>query len=144
MKVLIIEDDSNKLKALSDFLTALGMVYDTSSSYHSGLRFLLKETYDWLLLDMSIPTYDVTAQESGGRVLALGGRDILFQLRRRKIPLRTIVFTQYEDFDGKSLTELDNELHLNFPQQYVGFVYYNITQDSWKDNLRIILNQDNH
>lgn len=143
MKVLIIEDDINKLKAISDFLSTYdGIQHSSKTSYHSGVQALLSESYDCLLLDMSMPTYDVTVREPGGRLLALAGRDILFQLRRRNISLRTIVITQYEEFGGKSLSELDKEFQAEFPQQYTGFVYYNTTQDMWKEKLAVLLKQE--
>lgn len=136
MKILIIEDDINKLNALSAFLARYDHIsYKYMSSYHSGMRALTTEEFDLLLLDMSMPAYDVTSQETGGRPLALAGRDILFQLRRRKLQLKAIIVTQYEDFDGLSLSELGRDLSKEFPDNYVGAVYYNTTQDSWKEKL---------
>lgn len=136
MRILIIEDDINKLNAICDLLKRYHYItYQSESSYHSGLRTLLHNQFDLLLLDMSMPVYDVTSQETGGRPLALAGRDVLFQLRRRKSQLKAIIVTQYEDFDGLSLSELDYDLSHEFPINYAGFVYYNTTQDSWKDNL---------
>jgi hypothetical protein len=72
----------------------------------------------------------------------LAGRDILFQLRRRKICLKSIVITQYEDFDGLSLQDLDLELQREFPDIYIGFFYYNITQDGWKEKLSVLLKEE--
>lgn len=136
MRILIIEDDVNKLNAISAFLDGYSYIsYQHESSYHSGMRTLLANRFDLLLLDMSMPVYDVTAQETGGRPLALAGRDILFQLRRRKSDIKAIIVTQYEDFDGLSLSALDKDLSREFSINYLGYVYYNTTQDSWKDNL---------
>lgn len=142
MRILIVEDDVNKLNAVSAFLDRYRNIsYQYESSYHSGMRRLLANKYDLLLLDMSMPVYDVTAQETGGRPLALAGRDILFQLRRRKSQLKAIIVTQYEDFDGLSLSELDYDLSREFPINYLGYVYYNTTQDSWKEKLGKFLSQ---
>lgn len=140
MNVLIIEDDVNKLKAISDFLLNYTNIRCFSQmSYHSGMHTLLSEKIDLLLLDMSMPIYDGVTHNTGGRLLPLAGRDILFQLQRRSISLPTIIITQYEDFDGLSLIDLDRELEKEFPQLYMGFVYYNITQDGWKEKLAAIL-----
>lgn len=139
MNVLIIEDDNNKLKVISDFLDRRGGVErQCEKSWHSGLPALHSDSLDLLLLDMSIPCYDGTPQDEG-RLLALGGRDILFYLRRYKIPIPVIIITQYENFGGTSLKELDLEFRREFPQNYLGFVYYNITQDKWKDDLAALL-----
>lgn len=136
MKILIIEDDVNKLNAITSFVQKYPrIITEYRSSYQSGMRALLNKEFDLLLLDMSMPVYDVTAQGTGGRPLALAGRDILFQLKRRKMNLKAIIITQYEDFDGISLSNLDQNLSLEFPNNYLGYVYYNTTQDSWKENL---------
>lgn len=140
MKLLIIEDDINKQNAICQFIDQQTYFdYDTCSSYHSGLRTLLSGNYDLLLLDMSMPVYDSTAQETGGRPLALAGRDILFQLRRRKSTLDVIVVTQYECFDGLSLNDLNSDLKKEFPENYLASVYYSITQDTWQNELETLL-----
>ena len=140
MKLLIIEDDINKQNAICSFIAKrTNFDYDTCSSYHSGLKTLLKEEYDLLLLDMSMPVYDATAQEMGGRPLALAGRDILFQIRRRKSSLRVIIVTQYESFDGLSLSSLKDNLKKEFPNNYLESVYYSITQDTWQEELETLL-----
>ena len=141
MKVLIIEDDINKMQAITNFLWEHSAIKCTCKmSYHSGMQAILKERFDILLLDMSMPVYDITTQDAGGgRPLALAGRDILFQLRRRQIGMQVIVITQYENFGGFSLDELDHELQEEFPQQYIGYVYYNTTQEGWKEKLSALL-----
>ena len=136
MKILIIEDDNNKLNAISDTLdTCDGLEIEHQKSYHSGIKALLNNYYDLLLLDMSMPAYDAMDREAGGRPLPLAGRDILFQLRRRKIQIRVIVVTQFEDFDGLSLSELDKELASEFQGIYEGYVFYSIMQDGWREQL---------
>lgn len=134
MKVIIIEDDPNKLKAVTSHLKKNGDIdLVTYSSFQSGLRGILSSSFDLLLLDMSVPAYD------SGRPLPLAGRDILFLLKRKKIHLRTIILTQYEDFDGISLANLHANLKQEFPENYLDYVYYNVTQDSWRDKLDSII-----
>lgn len=140
MNVLIIEDDANKLKAIKEFLSHyknISCIY--KMSFHSGLSELYNFTYDLLLLDMSMPMYDITVQDTGGRPLPLAGRDILFKMRRKHITTKAIVITQYEDFEGISLSKLDDDLHKNFPSIYIGAVYYNTTHDHWKTQLSTLL-----
>lgn len=141
MKVLIIEDDTNKMQAITKYIWKHFAIECTCKmSYHSGMQAILKEKFDVLLLDMSMPVYDITTQDAGGgRPLALAGRDILFQIRRRQIEMRVIIITQYEDFGGFSLDELDQELQEEFPQLYAGYVYYNTTQEGWKEKLSALL-----
>ena len=143
MNVIILEDDLNKLASIRKALESFPeMIIRSNMSYHSGLKSLLSQKYNLLLLDMSMPVYDIQAQETGGRPLPLAGRDILFQLSRRKIDIKVIVVTQYEDFDGLSLVELDKELSSEFPEHYVGYVYYNITQEGWQEKLAEMIKKE--
>ena len=140
MKLLIIEDDPNKLNAITSFLDNYQDIeYTYSMSYKSGMRAIASGDFELLLLDMTIPVYDVTAHETGGRPLHLAGKDILFKLKRKNNPLKAIVVTQYEVFNGISLGKLNLMLHEEFPENYLGYVYYNITQDSWRKDLATML-----
>ena len=140
MKTLIIEDDINKLHAITDYISQMGLSeIETKTSFHSGLKELVSHSYDLLLLDMSMPAYDITVHENGGRPLPLAGRDILYNMLRRTIKCKAIVITQYEDFGGTSLGALDEDLKKSFPETYLGVVYYNTMQEGWKSELRKLL-----
>ena len=108
-------------------------------SYHSGMRALLENSYDFLLLDMSMPMYDVTTQDTGGRPLPLAGRDILYKMRWKHVKTKVIVITQYEEFEGIPLAQLDSDLQSEFSEVYLGSVYYNTTHAGWKERLCSIL-----
>lgn len=139
MKVMIIEDNLSKLKAISDFLDQRsGIECCYAHTWHSGVVALSSSNFDLLLLDMCIPCYDGTSQDEG-RLLALGGRDMLFYLCRHGISIPVIIITQYGSFDGTgmNLKELDLEFQKEFPHHYMGYVYFNITQDKWKDDLAV-------
>lgn len=140
MKTLIIEDDANKLRAIQEFMQQYWHVScSCKMSFHSGMKALYDESYDLLLLDMSMPMYDVTVHDTGGRPLPLAGRDILFKMRRGAVKTKVVVITQYEDFEGISLERLDCELQNDFPTLYCGSVYYNTTHDTWKEELMSLL-----
>lgn len=141
MKALIIEDDANKLRAINEFMLQHWQTSCTCKmSFHSGMKALYDESYDLLLLDMSMPMYDVTVRDTGGRPLPLAGRDILFKMRRSNVQTKVVVITQYEDFEGISLAQLNRDLQHDFPTLYCGSVYYNTTHDTWKEDLMILLN----
>ncbi len=142
MKVLIIEDDVNKLHAIMDYICETGITgIGTKTSFHSGLKELVDNKYDLVLLDMSMPVYDITVHDNGGRPLPLAGRDILYNMHRRQIDCKAIVITQYEDFGGIPLTELDEDLRTSFPRHYLGVVYYNTMQAGWKSKLSELLSK---
>jgi DNA-binding response OmpR family regulator len=85
MKVLIVEDDAAIAANLYDYLQALGYETDLATNGTSGLRFALADTWDAILLDLSLPGMDGLAlcrqlREHAHRdtpVLMLTARDTL-------------------------------------------------------------------
>jgi len=75
INVLLIEDDSKKIDDICEYVN--GTLHCSNiiikESYQSGIREILANTYELLLLDMSIPTYDKTPFESGGHYEKFGG-----------------------------------------------------------------------
>ena len=150
MKILIIEDDKNKLKQVTSFLRKIYINTEIIErySYNSGIRELLTGSrFDLLLLDMSMPTFDITSVESGGRPKTFAGKEILRKLKKKRIQLPTIVITQFERFGDVentiSLEELNQELIDNFSESYIATVYYNSSQDNWKNELKTyIVNEE--
>ncbi len=141
MKALIVEDDENKRIQLESFIRKAfpQSLISIAKSLQSGLRLILRERYDCVILDMTMPTYDISVEEDGRRPQAYAGREILRQLDRREIVLPVIVVTQFDRFgEGKeslTLSELDAQLRTQHPNTYVGSVYYNPALEGWKQEL---------
>jgi len=84
MKILLIEDDEEKAAILAEFIKVEfpSIEIDLARSFGSGLRSLMKGAfvYRLLLLDMSMPIYDVTPTEpGGGKPESFAGSEILAQ-----------------------------------------------------------------
>jgi CheY-like chemotaxis protein len=142
--VLIVEDDENKRQYLADFVRdqIAGVAIDEARSYHSGLRRAVERSYDLVLLDMSMPTFDIAPGEDGGRPQSLAGREILRQMDRRGLRLPVIVVTQLVRFGADetiTASELDSQLRQAHPDTYRGMVYYDATLAGWKSELRVLL-----
>ena len=145
MNILVIEDDRNKESHLRDLLSVEfpDATLKARRSYQSGLV----EAEDWmpdlLILDMSMPTYDVTPTESGEPSLPFGGEDILRELDRKNVPSRVVVVTQYDTFGTKdnmvTLDQLKQRLGTNYPRNFIGTVFYHPAQTGWKNELLAIL-----
>jgi len=139
MKVLIVENDSNKYDQVKSFLIEELKIIETNisirKSYQSGLESILDNTYDFIILDMSIPTFDITEFDDGGNTLDRGGEIILQEMERENISIPSIILTQYEDFDNVSLLEIDSNLKEEFEEFYLGCIYYNISEENWKNEL---------
>ena len=141
MRILIVEDDQNKLKQLSSFIQKHRPQSDLvfQRAYQSGLAAVLSEAFDLVILDMSMPTYDQSPSETGGRQRAFAGKEILRQMQRKGIKAPVIVVTQFTRFgegeEAISLTELVRELKgANFPN-YRATIYYSPEAANWETEL---------
>ena len=141
MIILIVEDDENKSSQLQTFLYGAfpQAQLSVARSLQSGLRAVITCTYDLVILDMTMPTYDIGVDEDGGRPQAYAGREILRQLDRREIAVPVIVVTQFDRFgegaEALTLTQLDMQLRQEHPLNYKGAVYYSPALEGWKDAL---------
>ena len=136
-KIILIEDDDYKAKQIVQFLQNKGHIIDIAKAYNTGMKKIVNEQYDMALLDMTIPSFEISSEHPTSRIRKYGGKDILFEINRREIFLSAIVITQYQVFDDgeKTLEVLDKELHEEFPELYKGIVYYNSSVIDWQDKL---------
>lgn len=141
MKCLIIEDDKNKAFEIKNFLESNYLTVETTivHSYSSGLKEAISTNYDYILLDMSMPTFDITHEEKGGRPRHFAGKEIIQQMHRRNVCTPVIVITQFENFgegdERITLEELNQELHELSSQAFKGSIYYNIVEKNWQKKL---------
>jgi len=145
MKIIFIEDHPLKQAQINKFIqekfTNTSVV--SKNSYISGLKELIQnyKTYDVLLLDISMPNYDISSEDSGGDWMPLAGTKILKEMYLRDIPTKAIVVTMHGSFDdGTRITELDTTLKKEFPDNYLGYVFYSQINDEWKNKLEQLLN----
>lgn len=144
-KILIIEDNETKLQHIREFCTA-NIVQSSITdrrSYNAAqqeVRFHGSE-YDVILLDVSMNTYD-TKKDDNGEQEPLAGSNILRFMRLRRIKTPVIVVTMYESFvDGVRINALDERFKNQYGEFYKGFVYYNLKNEDWKDELALKLKQ---
>lgn len=148
MKILFIEDHPYKLGQVLNFLTESfpDAKVEVRNSYNSGLRELIKNSNDYnlLLLDISMPNYDISPEENGGDFLPLAGKLILKEMYLREIPTKAIVVTMHGSFeDGTKLAELDNKLKTEFNENYIGHVYFSAVSTEWKIQLENLIKLQN-
>ncbi len=143
MNILLIEDDEGKRKRLCQLLAAEypDVVVSLAKSYLSGLRALIRGTPDLVLLDMTMPSFDITESDDGGKPQPFAGREVLRQLEARGISAKCVVVTQFQRFgEGKdSVTsgQLDAVLRQEHPGSYVGMVRFDATSSDWYDELKV-------
>lgn len=140
MRVLLIEDHPLKQAHVIGLLQDKFPDVDITSknSYISGLRELIRNfvDYDLLLLDISMPNYDISSLESGGDWMPLAGKKVLKEMYLREIPTKAIVVTMHGSFDdGTRIADLDNSLKNEFSENYIGYVFYSQISEDWKQKL---------
>ncbi len=143
LRILLVEDEDPKRTHIESFLTRWADHIDihTAKSVNSALDSIDESKPDLLLLDMSLPTFDIGDGESGGRPQGFGGIEVLRQITMAEIICPTVVITGYEAFlreAGKpvELSQLREELSQEFPNLFRGIIHYNSTVDGWKFELQ--------
>ena len=143
MQILLIEYNSNKLKQIKRVLTE---IYPESNieeaySFNSGVRKVYENKWNLIILDMSLPTYDITHTESGGDKKPVAGKNIMKRMLNRKIIVPVVIITQFETFDDDriSLNSLNAEFQDGFKEIWKGTVFYG--NDDWSIDLKEILDK---
>ncbi|ELJ8533669.1 hypothetical protein RUK86_002083 [Vibrio cholerae] len=149
MKILIIEDNEHKRGKVCSFVRSIDddIELREAFSFNSGVKIILNESVDLIILDMSLPTHDKSATESGGRFRVYGGKDILRKMKRKSIETPFVILTQYSNFgegDGKkNLSDIEKELEKTFPAQYISTIHYETSSHLWKEKLQRVLKELN-
>lgn len=147
MKILLVEDELHKRKHIADQICTIGRgewSVDEASSVTSALNYLDGQLPDLILLDMSLPTYDIKESERGGRPQGYGGIEVLRYMSMEEIPVPTVVITGYDAFPDSrgavGLNKLKQEIFEEFPQTLRAVLRYDTTIPEWRAELLNILN----
>jgi CheY-like chemotaxis protein len=142
MKLLLVEDDQFKARRLEQVLSNVdsSIVVRLARSVTSAIRALEEDgTILLLVLDMSLPTFDVGFAESGGKPQGFGGREVMRFLVNNNIDCPVIVVTQFRGFEEAErqvdLPTLTMQLETEFRHIYRGLVYYDAASDKWREEL---------
>lgn len=145
MIALLVEDDDNKREQLIDYFKERypKLEVHVATSLISAIRALRQYQPALIVLDMTLPNYDVVEGETGGGLHPFGGQEFLRQVNRHQICTSVVVITQFESFgeppDAKQLSELDGDLRRAFPDTYKGAVYYHASISDWINELTDII-----
>jgi CheY-like chemotaxis protein len=150
LNILLVEDEDPKRSHVTSFIRECvdKVSITTARSVNSALDSLEDQIPDLLLLDMSLPTFDVGDGEPGGRPQGFGGIEILRHMTYARIDCPTLVITGYEAFPREAgkpvdLTQLRQELEDEFPDVFRGVLHYNSALDEWKVDLKRLLDELN-
>lgn len=145
MKILLIEDQVDKkqqiMKFLNDYYNDNPDIVCYESLRGSLRAILIDSSYDYILLDMTMPYFDPDPDApSDSSPESFAGQEFLEHLHLRKIKCPVIVITQYSFFEGGvTLEKLASNFKANFSENYIGTIYFDSYNDAWKADLSKLL-----
>lgn len=143
-RILLVEDYEEKAKDIRNFLNEKfsDVIVDNCTSYNSAQEMIFDadREYDLILLDMSMSTFDLNDDASGGLPEPAAGQNILEGMYLRNISTPVIVVTMYNVFGRKELATFDKELKEQYPENYRSYVYYSAQQGDWRNILEQQIN----
>lgn len=147
--ILVVEDDEPKQRSIVAFLTEvlpIEIEVKTAESLTSAVSVLSSEPVDFAIVDMSIPTFDlVKDRRGGGQPQGFGGADILRFIDSETTNTKSVVITQYEEFqlpqDGQRRDPrgLEEVLKSELDTRFLGVIHYSGQHGAWRQALREVL-----
>jgi CheY-like chemotaxis protein len=142
MYILVADDEGPKLENIVEAVSPLfsGAEIGTARSVRAALDVLRTRDAHVLVLDMSLPTFDVAPGEQGGRPQNYGGIELLRYMDFYGIRCPVFIVTQYEAFPDKGghvdLTSLAERLRGDHPSTFRDLIYYaGASDDGWRRRL---------
>jgi CheY-like chemotaxis protein len=146
MYVLIADDEGPKLENIVSAVAPLFPAAEigTARSVRAALDILRQRETHVLVLDMSLPTFDIAPGEQGGRPQNYGGIELLRYMDFYDVKCPVLIVTQYEAFPDKvghvDLSSLSSRLQEEHPHNFRDLIYYGgATDDGWRRRLSTAL-----
>ena len=144
MNLLLVEDEAQKLDELNRLCLSFPRARTVSvRSVRSALDYFREGgLVDLMILDMSLPTFDIDETESGGTPRPFGGIDVMRNLSRLDLQVATVVFTGYQSFEDDSgvitIDILEDKMREEFGAFLIEVVQYTPFSDDWMNRLKNI------
>jgi CheY-like chemotaxis protein len=141
MKILLIEDSYDKKKIIIESLERYdsSFIVTTKESVRGALDIIESdEKFNLILLDMSLPTFDVTDEiPDGGDAESFGGMEIIHQMAFLDQNTPVVIVTHYRTFHGGTTYEdLEADLLDEFSSIVKGMIYYDHPSNEWEIELK--------
>ncbi|WP_421560507.1 hypothetical protein [Pseudomonas sivasensis] len=124
----------------------LNSAYDVelveAASYNSGLVAAENGAYDFMIIDMSMPTFDRSETTQGGRFRAIAGKEIASKLSKAGKLSPFVVLTGYKDFSVNSQNLSIEQIHdllSTLGEQYKGCIIFNSAEILWQEQLASVI-----
>lgn len=145
MKILVIEDDEFKFRAIRKLVSSKysGVNFVFANAISSGIKALMEDTYDCILLDIALPGRHTKKGEGTPISFLSGGTEILQELDYTERSEPVIIVTQFPEITfnrkayalSKIQSVIDEELNVNL----IGVVHFKRNETEWKESLVALL-----
>ena len=149
MKILFVEDENIKRRDIMNYLSTDLNINDIDvvHSLMGGMLALKKKNYKMVLLDMSLPLYDIKGEdEEINEFEAFGGIEILDEIERKELDVKVLVITAFDVIEDDTkkirLDQLDNQMKENYARFYLGCIHYDQSSLEWKYELKKYLKEN--
>lgn len=145
MSILVVEDDGFKKDKIGKYLASSypECRIDYALSVSSAKKAIKRGEYKVILMDMSLPTFDVTHEDAGGRPHAFGGRELLSYMKYKEISTPVVIVTQFERFQSEEgdmdVRALRKYLSREFSGFYKALVSFSHLDESWHSEMKRFL-----
>ena len=140
MEILYVEDEQNKarqvIQVIKENIPSVNILL--RNSYNAALMEIGRENLDLILLDMSLPLYDVSEAmeyEEDNDFETFAGIDLLEELVRIDSKKKVIIITAFdvlgEDDNRINLMQLDEKMKKEYCDNYRGIIYYSSSSLEW-------------
>lgn len=143
MQILLVEDDPFKEDLLASELRSIvsGASIKVARSVQQAVGMLSGYDYDWIILDMSLPSHEI--QPGGAQPVSQpsGGIEVLLELSYEGRTDPVLIMTQYPEIEfnevfyalGRFPKALTKELDVNLK----GAIYFSETDGDWRRHLKV-------
>lgn len=145
LRVLIVEDIETKRLSMIELVRAVLRLVEVhcAASVKSAIQLLDEHSYSLILLDMSLPTFDLTKSEGGGTPRPRGGMELFAHLDGAGVEVPVIVVSAFGTLEERgslvSLEEISTRLRKDYPGLFRGSVLFDSVYTVWADELSALI-----
>ena len=145
LRVLIVEDIETKRLSMTHLVESVFSPVEVhcAASVKSAIQLLDQHSYSLVLLDMSLPTFDLSKLEGGGTPRPRGGVELFAHLDGAGVEVPIVVVSAYGALEERgsliSLDEMSKRLMRNYPGLFRGSVLFDSVYTVWADELSALI-----
>ena len=145
MKILIVEDDPFKMTAIAGIIGPLvnGESIVRATSLRSAMATIEAQSFDFVILDMAIPSHTSEVGATDTYSQPVGGLDVLLYLAFGQRAERVAILTQYPtvEYDRRHvpLDDFKGILERDGVTNVMDVIRFDDDRDDWKDRLILVM-----